>query len=362
MSQQTPLHDLHQAAGARMVDFGGWRMPLHYGSQLAEHHAVRQSAGVFDVSHMTIVDITGADARSFLARLLANDTGKLAMPGQGLYSCMLNEAGGVIDDLIAYRLPAGGYRLVLNASTCERDLDWIRTQAAGFATEIVPVPGRVMMAVQGPAAVDLLKRLFTRRGPQIAALAGFHALHEPDLFVARTGYTGEDGFELVLDAEAGCRLWRRLLEAGAKPCGLGARDTLRMEAGLNLYGQDMDEQVSPLDCGLGWTVAWSPPERQFIGREAVEAQRAAGERMRLAGLLLEERGIMRHGQRVLTPAGEGLVTSGGFSPTMERSIAMARIPAAAAEATGCTVEIRGVGKPARIVRLPFVRRGRILVQ
>jgi aminomethyltransferase len=362
MSQQTPLHDLHLAAGARMVDFGGWRMPLHYGSQLDEHHAVRSSTGMFDVSHMTIVDVTGAQGREFLARLLANDPGKLAMPGQGLYSCMLNEAGGVIDDLIAYRLPAGGYRLVLNASTRERDLGWLATQAAGLDAGLEHRAGRVMLAVQGPAAVDTLKRLFTRRGPQIAALAGFHSLDEPDLFVARTGYTGEDGFELVLPAEAGCRLWTRLLDAGVRPCGLGARDTLRMEAGLSLYGQDMDEHTTPLDCGLGWTVAWSPPERRFMGREALEAQRAAGERTRLVGLLLEDRGIMRHGQRVLTTAGEGVVTSGGYSPTMERSIAMARIPAATAELTHCTVEIRGASKPARIVRLPFVRRGRVLVQ
>lgn len=362
MSQQTPLHDLHLAAGARMVDFGGWSMPLHYGSQLDEHHAVRRTVGVFDVSHMTIVDVTGTQGREYLSRLLANDPGKLAMPGQGLYSCMLNEAGGVIDDLIAYRLPAGGYRLILNAATRERDLDWLATQAAGFDAGLEHRANHVMLAVQGPAAVDALKLVFTRRGPQIAALAGFHSLHEPDLFVARTGYTGEDGFELVLAVEAGRRLWTRLLEAGARPCGLGARDTLRMEAGLSLYGQDMDEDTSPLECGLGWTVAWSALARRFIGREALEAQRAAGESTRLRGLLLEDRGIMRHGQRVMTDAGEGVITSGGYSPTLERSIAMARIPAAATEASRCTVEIRGAGKAARIVRLPFVRRGRVLVQ
>jgi len=362
MSQQTPLHDQHLSAGARMVDFAGWRMPLHYGSALAEHHAVRKAAGVFDVSHMTIVDVQGPDSGAFLARLLANDPAKLALPGQGLYSCMLNETGGVIDDLIVYRLPAGGYRLVLNAATCERDLAWLHQQAESAASALLPHAGLVMLAVQGPAALQSLQGVMPGRAAQLSSLAGFQSMTEGGLFIARTGYTGEDGFELVVPAAEGKTLWDRLLAAGVQPCGLGARDTLRMEAGLHLYGQDMDEQTSPLACGLGWTVAWSPSARDFIGRKALEAEREAGISERMVGLLLEDRGIMRHGQRVQTGSGGGLVTSGGFSPTMERSIAMARIPLAAAEDTHCAVDIRGVSKTARIVRLPFVRRGRILVQ
>ncbi len=362
MARRTPLYDRHVAAGAQMVPFGGWDMPLHYGSQIEEHHAVRRHAGAFDVSHMTVVDVGGADAGEYLRRLLANDVARLA-PGQALYSCMLNDRGGVVDDLIAYRRPAGGaapYRVVVNAATREKDLEWMLAMAGSLAVELRPRDDLAMIAVQGPGARDLAGPLLPVKAAAAARdLAPFHALESGDLFVARTGYTGEDGWEVLLPAADAVRFWNALLEAGVTPCGLGARDTLRLEAGMNLYGQDMDESASPLVSGLAWTVAWEPASRNFIGRAALERERAAGPAARLAGLVLAERGVMRRDQRVVTQAGEGRITSGGFSPTMNRSIALARVPVAA---TGdCEVEIRGVLRPARLVRPPFVRHGRILV-
>ncbi|MCC5793849.1 MAG: glycine cleavage system aminomethyltransferase GcvT [Chromatiales bacterium] len=362
MSHATVLHETHVAAGARMTDFAGWRMPLHYGSQLAEHHAVRRSCGIFDVSHMTIVDLSGNGVLDWLGLVLANDPAKLATPGQGLYSCLLNEKGGVIDDLIAYWLPSGGYRLVLNAATRARDMAWLSGLASDAGISLAEQAGLAMLAIQGPDSASVLRHALPKLGPQIAALAGFHSIQSGDYFIARTGYTGEDGFEVVLPAPGAVQLWQQAVAAGAQPCGLAARDTLRLEAGLHLYGQDMDESVSPLECGLAWTVAWSPSGRSFIGREALEAQRQGGVTRRMAGLLLEDRGIMRPGQRVDTAAGPGQVTSGGWSPSMERSIAMARLPAAADELERCTVTIRDQMRQARIVRLPFVRRGRVLVQ
>lgn len=361
MGHQTPLYEAHVAAGARMVDFGGWDMPLYYASALAEHHAVRQSCGIFDVSHMTVVDVIGPDATAFLARLLANDIGKLRQPGQGLYSCMLNDTGGVVDDLIAYWTGDDRYRLVLNAATRAQDLAWLARVAGRDDVVLRHRDDLLMVAVQGPAARELSAPLLPYgAGSAALALKSFESVLQEDLFVARTGYTGEDGFEVVLPVSAGLDLWNALAVAGATRCGLGARDTLRLEAALNLYGQDMDAGTSPLTSGLAWTVAFEPADRQFRGQGALEQQKAAGITEKLTGLLLEDRGIMRHGQRVLTPAGEGVITSGGFSPTMERSIALARVPVAAEGL--CQVEIRGAPKAARIVRPPFVRHGRVLIQ
>jgi len=360
MPEKTPLYERHVEAGARMVDFGGWDMPLHYGSQIDEHHGVRESAGIFDVSHMTVVDVSGPDAETYLRKLFANDVAKLDTPGKGLYSCMLNESGGVVDDLIVYRRGAGAYRVVVNAATRAQDFAWMSGIAADFTVAVNERPELMMLAIQGPKATALAAPLLPAAlGVPARDLAPFTSMDDGDWFVARTGYTGEDGWEIVLDAEAGCRLWDEALAAGIRPCGLGARDTLRLEAGLALYGQDMDQQTTPLVSGLGWTVAFEPAGRDFVGRAALERQRERGAAEKLVGLILEDRGIMRHGQRVLVDSGDGVVTSGGFSPTMQRSIALARVPATAVGQ--CRVQIRNARRNARIVRPPFVRHGRILV-
>jgi aminomethyltransferase len=353
--ERTPLYAAHLAAGARMVDFGGWEMPINYGSQLEEHHTVRRAAGMFDVSHMTVVDIYGNDARGYLSHLLANDVARLQAPGKALYSCMLNEAGGVIDDLITYFLRDDWFRVVVNAATRKKDLAWMLEQADGFDVSVIEQVGMAMIAVQGPEARALAAPLLDAADAERAlALKPFSAIECGQLFVARTGYTGEDGFELVMPSAEAEPFWNRLLAAGVQPCGLGARDTLRLEAGMNLYGQDMDETVSPLESGLAWTLALDD-ERQFVGRAALEAQRSAGVARKLVGLVLEERGVLRHGQRVICPAGDGEITSGSYSPTLERAIALARVPAA----TGaeCEVDIRGKLLKARVVRPPFVRNG-----
>ena len=338
-----------------MVDFSGWEMPIHYGSQLEEHHQVRSDAGMFDVSHMAVVDITGPDARPWLSRLLANDVARLRVPGKALYSCMLNEQGGVIDDLIAYYLAEERFRLVVNAGTRTKDLAWMQAQAGADRIDITERSDLGMIAVQGPQARDkVLSTMAFNAADKAAALEAFFAAESDGWFVARTGYTGEDGFEITLPAAEAEATWNRLLEAGVKPCGLGARDTLRLEAGMNLYGQDMDETVTPLESGLAWTVAFQD-DRDFIGREALLAQKAAGVPRRLVGLVLEERGILRAHMGVVTTEGRGETTSGGFSPTLQKAIAFARIPRGAA--TSCEVDIRGRLLPARIVRPPFVRQG-----
>jgi aminomethyltransferase len=346
-----------------MVDFGGWDMPVHYGSQMEEHHAVRRSAGVFDVSHMCVIDVRGARSAEFLRQLLANDVGRLRQPGKALYSCMLREDGGILDDLIVYFLDPRWYRIVVNAGTRDLDLAWIRAQAASFDLEVRERRELAMLAVQGPEARARLASLLTPPDAQTAlALSTFFAAQLGAWFVARTGYTGEDGFEVMLPADGAVELWNRLNELGVQSCGLGARDTLRLEAGMNLYGNDMDVSTQPLESGLEWTLAFEPADRTFIGRAAVEAARASGGGRKLVGLLLEERSVMRSHQRVLTSAGEGAVTSGTFSPTLERSIGLARVPGAAAQ-VGATVQvdIRGKLLSARVVKPPFVRLGRPLV-
>jgi aminomethyltransferase len=361
MTLKTPLYDQHVAAGARIVDFGGWDMPLHYGSQKEEHHAVRQHAGVFDVSHMTIVDLAGARVRDYLRQLLANDVARLTESGKALYTCMLNEQGGVIDDLIVYFIDATRYRLVVNAATREKDLAWIRKQAQAFGVKVSERAELAMLAVQGPRARELAAPCIDAEFRSAAlALRPFFGMDAGDWFVARTGYTGEDGWEIVLPAAEAPRLWDRLLAAGVRPCGLGARDTLRLEAAMNLYGNDMDETVSPLESGLGWTVAWEPADRDFIGRAALEKQREAGNLRRFVGLLLEDKGVLRDHQRIVVDGfGEGEITSGGFSPTIDRSIALARLPAG--DYDRAQVDIRGKLLNVRVVKTPFVRNGEIRV-
>jgi aminomethyltransferase len=358
MGRQTPLFALHRELGARIVDFGGWDMPVQYSSQIEEHHAVRRAAGVFDVSHMCVIDLEGDKVRPFLQRLLANDVGKLRTSGKALYSCMLNDAGGVIDDLIVYFLTESFFRVVVNAGTRDKDLEWIRRHAADFGVAVQERTDFAMVAVQGPKARELAAKVIPPTGvPQALALAPFSGTAVGDWFVARTGYTGEDGFEIMLPAAEAERVWRELNALGVVSCGLGARDTLRLEAGMNLYGNDMDETTHPLESGLTWTVAFEPAARHFIGREALESVRARGGGRKLVGLLLDDRGVLRSHQNVIVPGvGEGELTSGTFSPTLERSIGFARVPAGAGG--NVQVDIRGKLLNAHIVKFPFVRNGK----
>ena len=360
MGQRTPLYEQHLALGAKMVDFGGWDMPLHYGSQVEEHHQVRRDCGVFDVSHMTVVDITGAQAKAWLQHLLANDVDRLKTPGKALYSGMLNERGGVVDDLIVY-LTDWGYRMVVNAATRDKDLAWMQAHTAGFDVTLTERPELAMLAIQGPHARAKTAELVTpARAALINELKVFQGLPEGDWFIARTGYTGEDGLEIMLPASEAASFLSELVGAGIAPIGLGARDTLRLEAGMNLYGQDMTDDVSPLAANMGWTIAWEPAERDFIGRSALESQRAAGDQPKLVGLVLEERGVLRAHQVVrVEGAGEGEITSGSFSPTLNKSIALARVPAATGDRA--EVEIRGKWYPVRVVQANFVRNGKAVI-
>jgi aminomethyltransferase len=346
--------------GAKMVDFAGWEMPLHYGSQLEEHHCVRRDAGMFDVSHMLAVDIRGAGARDFLRRLLANDVAKLAQPGKALYSCMLNESGGVLDDLIVYGLSGDWCRIVVNAGTADRDLAWITAQRGASAPqfEIEPRRDLAIISVQGPQAREKTWRALPGIRGASVLLAYFQAALVADMMVARTGYTGEDGFEIVLPAARAVEVWSMLGEQGVRPVGLGARDTLRLEAGMNLYGQDMDESVSPLESGLAWTVDMKTP-RDFIGRAALLAKSAMRQ---LTGLVLLDKGVMRGHQPVRCAAGSGEITSGGFAPTLGRSIALARVPKQVAAGDPAEVEVRGKWLRATVVKPPFVRHGKVLIQ
>jgi aminomethyltransferase len=361
VGRQTPLFRLHQELNARIVDFGGWDMPVQYSSQIGEHHAVRRAAGVFDVSHMCVIDLQGPRVREFLRRLIANDVAKLKAPGKALYSCLLNEAGGILDDLIVYYLDDTSYRVVVNAGTRDKDLAWIRTHAAPFAVSVTERADLAMLAVQGPEARAKAAQLLAAADATAAlALESFVGRQLGAWFVARTGYTGEDGFEIMMPAADAVPAWRSLNSLGVASCGLGARDTLRLEAGLNLYGNDMDESTHPYESALGWTVALAPAERDFLGRRALEAIRAAGSARKLVGLLLEDRGVLRGHQKVLVgDRGAGEITSGTFSPTLERSIAFARVPAATGAAV--QVDIRGKLLNARVVKPPFVRFGRSLI-
>ena len=355
MSKKTVLNETHRGLGAKMVDFGGWDMPIHYGSQLDEHHQVRRDAGMFDVSHMTVLDMRGAQARPFLRRLFANSVDKLTKPGKALYSCMLDEHGGVIDDLIVYYLAEDFFRTVVNAATRDKDLPWIQRHAADFGVTVTERRDLAMVAVQGPAAREkVIGLLSPEAAAKVGKLGKFVAAEADGLFVARTGYTGEDGFEIMVPEAQAVEFWNRLLAAGVKPAGLGARDTLRLEAGMALYGQDMDESVSPLEAGLAWTVAFDA-DRDFIGRGALERQLAAGVPRQTIGLVLDDKGVLRHGQPVHTAAGVGEVLSGTFSPTLGKGVALARVPAG--DLGQAEVEIRGKRRPVRVLRQPFVRDG-----
>jgi aminomethyltransferase len=362
MANQTVLYAKHLASGAKMVDFHGWDMPINYGSQIDEHHYVRQSAGIFDVSHMTIVDITGAQAQPFLRRLLANDVARLTTPGKALYSGMLNESGGVIDDLITYYLSDTHYRLVVNSATRENDLAWMNQQAQAFDVALTERPELAMIAVQGPQAKQICAAVFNAEQQAVAmAMQPFVGEQVGELFIATTGYTGEAGYEIVLPNPLAADFWQGLIDAGAHPCGLGARDTLRLEAGMNLYGQDMDEGISPLAANMGWTIAWEPEDRDFIGRRALEAERAsrkANGGATLVGLLMETKGVMRTGQGVVTEDGQpiGMITSGSFSPTLGVSIALARVDGQIDEFA--FVAMRKKQVKVRVVKPVFVRNGK----
>ena len=392
MSHRTPLYPAHVRAGAKIVDFGGWDMPLHYGSQVREHQYVRQHAGMFDVSHMTVIDITGADALAYLRHLLANDVAKLK-PGAALYSVILNHHGGVVDDLIVYYLSSHTYRLVVNCATRDKDLAWIHAEAKTFAVNIAERADLAIIAVQGPQALAALDEALVNDGfikdalvdnavptesdilEQLNQLPAFHGMtiNETSLrtssgqtgsgpwFIARTGYTGEDGVEIILPGEDAERLWNALHAASVKPVGLGARDTLRLEAGMNLYGHEMDDETSPLEANLGWTIAWQPEDRDFVGRKALSTQREQGSGTILVGLLMTERGVLREGQMVSVPhlTEQGVVTSGTFSPTLQQGIALARVPIALSQQSAqVSVEIRGKAVAVQIVKPPFVRHGK----
>ena len=359
MPKQTPLHALHRELGAKMVDFGGWDMPVNYGSQIEEHHAVRRDCGLFDVSHMLPVDFRGAGVRDFLRSLVANNVDKLQTSGKALYSCMLNEAGGVIDDLIIYFMDESWFRIVVNAGTADKDIAWMAAQRDKTAPgiEITPRRDLAMVAVQGPNAAAKLWNALPGSQQLTENLKPFNAVVVGEMFIARTGYTGEDGFEVMIPAKAAPFFWRTLLEEGAHSCGLGARDTLRLEAGMNLYGQDMDETQSPLESGLAWTVDLKS-RRDFIGKSALQASEVTRQ---LAGLVLLDKGVLRSHQKVFTKNGEGEITSGTFSPTLQQSIALARIPLGIAPGEEVEVEIRDKKLKAKVVKYPFVRNGKALI-
>ena len=361
MAQQTPLYDQHVLCGARMVDFHGWMMPLHYGSQIDEHHAVRTDAGMFDVSHMTIVDLHGPRTREFLRYLLANDVAKLTKPGKALYSGMLNASGGVIDDLIVYYLTEDFFRLVVNSATREKDLSWITQHAEPYAIDITVRDDLSLIAVQGPNAQAKAGTLFSdEQRHAVEGMKPFFGVQAGDFFIATTGYTGEAGYEIALPKAQAADFWQQLVQAGVKPCGLGARDTLRLEAGMNLYGQEMDESVSPLAANMGWTIAWEPADRNFIGRDVLELEREKGTDQ-LVGLVMTEKGVLRGELPVrFTDANgnacEGVITSGTFSPTLGHSIALARVPQGIGETA--IVQIRNREMPVKVTKPVFVRNGK----
>lgn len=358
MIAKTPLHAMHLASNAKMVDFHGWDMPLHYGSQLNEHHFVRQDAGMFDVSHMTIVDILGAGGRTFLRKLLTNDIDSLNHNGKAIYSCMCNEHGGILDDLIVYQRASDNYRVVLNSATRKKDIEWIRQKSDGFSVGLQERNELAMIAVQGPMAIaKTLTVLTPAQIDAVSTLTPFECVDVDNWFFARTGYTGEDGFELIVPKDLVASLWTDLIAAGVKPCGLAARDTLRLEAGMLLYGQDMDESTTPLESGLAWTVQYEPQDRNFIGMGALLSQKQEGLKRKMVGLILQDKGIMRHGQKVLVDGfPDGIITSGGYSPTLEQSIALARVPVTTG--TSVLVDIRGKLIPAKVVKPRFIKEGK----
>ncbi len=366
MTQKTVLNEVHRKAGARMVDFGGWDMPVNYGSQIEEHHAVRTNCGMFDVSHMCAVDVVGPDAKAFLRRLVANNVDKLTVAGKALYSAMLNEAGGVVDDLIIYFLNDTTWRIVINAGTATKDLAWMAARQKDWGLNLTITERRSegtgnnplgMIAVQGPNAKTKVWEVLPQIKAASEGLAPFFGVQVGDYFVATTGYTGETGFEIALPAADAAALWDKLAAAGVAPCGLGARDTLRLEAGMNLYGNDMDETVSPLDAGLAWTVDLKS-ERDFVGKAALIAN---GQKAQFLGLVLQDKGVLRGHQKVITTLGEGEITSGTFSPTLQQSIALARLPLGVAIGDIVDVEIRDKRLKAKVVKPVFARNGKAVI-
>jgi aminomethyltransferase len=363
MLRKTVLNAAHRALGARMVDFGGWDMPVNYGSQIEEHHAVRTDCGMFDVSHMCPVDLVGADCRRFLSRLVANDVAKLTVSGKALYSAMLNETGGVIDDLIIYFLTDTRFRIVINAGTADKDLAWMQAKLAEWKMDVTITQRReganslAIIAVQGPNARARVWDVLPQTKAAIADLKPFFAAKIDQYFIASTGYTGEDGYEIMLPASEAESLWNKLKDAGIAPCGLGARDTLRLEAGMNLYGQDMDETVSPLDAGLAWTVAMKD-DRNFVGKSALTA---AGQQKAFLGLVLLDKGVLRGHQQVITKHGNGEITSGSFSPTLQQSIALARLPLGVQVGDEVEVDIRGKLLKAKVTKPVFARNGKAVI-
>lgn len=360
MLRQTPLNAAHRTAGAKMVDFGGWDMPVSYGSQIEEHHAVRRDAGMFDVSHMLALDLSGDSARAFLRYALANNVDKLAVPGKALYSCLLRPDGGILDDLIVYFLREDAFRIVVNAATADKDVAWFNALIAERGSGLALKPRRdlAMIAVQGPHARAKLWQALAESRAASEPLKPFMATQFGDYFIARTGYTGEDGFEITLPAVRAVELWETLAAQGARPCGLGARDTLRLEAGMNLYGQDMTEAENPLESGLAWTVDLTSP-RDFVGKAVLAGAPITRHQV---GLLLQSGGgVLRSHQKVLSAKGGGEVTSGTFSPTLAQSVALARVPLEVAPGDTVAVEIRDKKLDARVVKPPFVRHGKALV-
>lgn len=354
----TPFYSAHQEAGGKLVDFAGWQLPVNYGSQIVEHEAVRTDAGMFDVSHMLVSDIRGEQAKAWLQKLLANDVAKLGFVGKALYSAMLNENGGVMDDLIVYRANEAetAYRIVSNAATREKDLAQFAKVGEEFGIEITPRYDLAMLAVQGPKAIEKLLTVKPEWSDTVNNLKVFQGADlGNDWFVARTGYTGEDGVEVILPGSEAPAFFNALRAAGVQPCGLGARDTLRMEAGMNLYGHDMDDDISPLQAGMGWTVDLKDENRDFVGKSALVALKEKGVDVKQVGLLLEKGGVLREGMEVVTEFGKGITTSGVFSPSLKQSIAIARVP----KDTGDTAKVilRGKEVDVRVLKLPFVRNG-----
>ncbi|OAM26999.1 MULTISPECIES: glycine cleavage system aminomethyltransferase GcvT [Eikenella] len=355
----TPFYQAHQDAGAKLVDFAGWELPIHYGSQIVEHEAVRTDAGMFDVSHMLVTDVSGEQAKAFFRKLLANDVAKLAFVGKALYSAMLNDQGGVIDDLIVYRGNEAEtqYRIISNGATREKDSAQFQKIGAEFSIKLTPRYDLAMLAVQGPQAVAKLLTVKPEWADTVNNLKPFQSADlGNDWFVARTGYTGEDGVEVILPGSAAEPFFKALQQAGVKPCGLGARDTLRMEAGMNLYGNDMDDDTSPLEAGMAWTVDLKDEARDFVGKAPLVALKEKGVSVKQVGLLLAKGGVLREHMEVITPQGKGVTTSGVFSPSLKQSIAIARVPKTF-EGNTAKVVIRGKEVDVRVLKLPFVRNG-----
>ncbi len=362
--KRTPLYDCHVEAGARLVDFAGWEMPVQYTGVIEEHRAVRTAAGMFDVSHMGEVRVVGSGAEAFLQSLTPNDVSKLA-PGRAHYSALLTDQGTYVDDLLIYRLGAQEFLVVVNASNADRDFEWIASRAGADVRVTNESDDWALIAVQGPKAVEILRPLMTE-GADALKYYGFaqgEVAGKPAI-LSRTGYTGEDGFELYTRPDDAAGIWRRVLEAGAGhglvPAGLGARDTLRLEASMALYGHEIDETTTPFDAGLAWVVKMNKGD--FQGREALAAQQADGLKRQLIGFEVQGRGIARQGHEVKKEGRTvGAVTSGTFSPSFEKALGMAYVPVElAAPGTALEIDVRGRSLPAVVVAMPFYRRPKVV--